>query len=58
MTAAVVTVVGGSLIWFFTLTERDDFQQVWLAQPAATRSFLQDTVSPVPVIDSQLASRS
>jgi hypothetical protein len=34
----------GSIIWFFTLTERKDYLAIWNAQPAATQAFLQDTV--------------
>ena len=40
-----MTVIGGSIIWFYTLTERNDFRDVWNAQPPATQEFLQNRVS-------------
>ncbi|KAI5480522.1 hypothetical protein MNV49_000675 [Pseudohyphozyma bogoriensis] len=41
----IITVIMGSIIWFFTLTERNDYMEVWLAQSDATQAFLQDTLS-------------
>ncbi|BGP19386.1 hypothetical protein JCM10213v2_007475 [Rhodosporidiobolus nylandii] len=41
----VATLVIASIIWFFTLRERDNFRKVWLQQDGATQVFLQDTLS-------------
>ncbi|KAK4702723.1 hypothetical protein P7C70_g3497, partial [Phenoliferia sp. Uapishka_3] len=40
----VVTVVVGSIIWFFTLTLRKDFEEIWLVQKPVVQSFLQDSL--------------
>lgn len=41
----LMTVITGSIIWFYTLTERADYQTVWLAQSSSTQAYLQDTLS-------------
>lgn len=43
--AAIITLVVASIIWIFTLTERADFEKVWLEQNGETQAFLQDSVS-------------
>lgn len=33
-----------SIRWFYTLTERKDYELVWLLQNGAVQSFVQDSV--------------
>lgn len=43
--------------WFYTLTERKDFEEIWLVQNGAVQSFVQDSVrgrlplAPLPAAD-------
>jgi hypothetical protein len=39
---AILVVVVGSMIWFFSLRQRNEFQQKWTALPAKDRITLQD----------------
>lgn len=41
----ITTVIAGSIIWFYTLTERADYEKVWIAQPLNTQVYLQNTLS-------------
>lgn len=43
--SGIITLVVGSIIWFFTLRERADFEKIWKEQDGATQAFLQDSVS-------------
>lgn len=43
---AIATIVVGVLVWFFTLTPRAAFADIWRAQTPATQTYLQNTVSP------------
>ncbi|KAL8292497.1 hypothetical protein RQP46_001109 [Phenoliferia psychrophenolica] len=40
----LVTVTVGSIMWLYTLTERNDFAEVWLLQNGAVQSFVQDSM--------------
>lgn len=42
--AALVTLVIGLVIWFFTLRERSEFLKVWNEQSVETQVYLQDTL--------------
>ncbi|KAJ7684725.1 tetraspanin [Mycena polygramma] len=39
---AIIVIVVGSMIWFFSLRQRNEFQLKWTALPAADRITLQD----------------
>lgn len=36
----------GTVIWWYTLTERDNFHQEWVKAPKETRIFMQDKARP------------
>lgn len=40
-----LTLPVGSIIWFFTLTERADFEKVWMEQNGEVQPLLQDSAS-------------
>ncbi|ORY74756.1 hypothetical protein BCR35DRAFT_343831 [Leucosporidium creatinivorum] len=43
--STIITLIVASIIWFFTLKERANFEKMWLEQNGETQALLQDSLS-------------